>query len=149
MEFPGSWSLDSEESGFEKMESGINARAIDFAKLGRLYLKGGSWGDHRIIPASWVGESTSVDRSVDHAAYYDDEYGQGVYASGRGYYKYMWYGLHRGDGGYDFNAEGKFGQFIYVSPRKKLIIVRNGEDYGIEQWEWIEMFYRFSTALER
>jgi CubicO group peptidase (beta-lactamase class C family) len=31
MEADGSWSLDSEASGFEKMESGINARAIDFA----------------------------------------------------------------------------------------------------------------------
>ena len=27
-EFPASWSLDSEESGFEKMESGINARPL-------------------------------------------------------------------------------------------------------------------------
>ena len=33
-EADGSWSLDSERSGFEKMESGINGRAIDFAKLG-------------------------------------------------------------------------------------------------------------------
>ncbi|MDQ3619326.1 MAG: beta-lactamase family protein, partial [Actinomycetota bacterium] len=39
----GSWSIDSESSGFEKMESGINARAIDFAKLGSLYLHEGEW----------------------------------------------------------------------------------------------------------
>jgi CubicO group peptidase (beta-lactamase class C family) len=43
MQFNGAWSLDSEESGFEQMQSGINARAIDFAKFGRLYLKNGSW----------------------------------------------------------------------------------------------------------
>jgi CubicO group peptidase (beta-lactamase class C family) len=30
MDAPASWSLDSDASGFEKMESGINARAIDF-----------------------------------------------------------------------------------------------------------------------
>ncbi len=42
MEGPASWSLDSEASGFEKMESGINARAIDFAKFGRLYLNNGT-----------------------------------------------------------------------------------------------------------
>lgn len=36
MEADGSWSLDSDASGFEKMESGINGRAIDFAKLGSL-----------------------------------------------------------------------------------------------------------------
>ena len=32
MEFDGSWSTDSEESDFEKMESGINARPVDFAR---------------------------------------------------------------------------------------------------------------------
>ena len=32
-EFPASWSLDSEKSGFEKMESGINARAGRFCPL--------------------------------------------------------------------------------------------------------------------
>ena len=35
-EFSGSWSLDARD--FEKMESGINGRAIDFAKLGWLFL---------------------------------------------------------------------------------------------------------------
>jgi CubicO group peptidase (beta-lactamase class C family) len=36
MEYPASWSLDSQQCGMEKMESGLNARAIDFAKFGRL-----------------------------------------------------------------------------------------------------------------
>jgi CubicO group peptidase (beta-lactamase class C family) len=35
-EFAASWSLDSQEDGFEQMQSGINARAIDFAKFGQL-----------------------------------------------------------------------------------------------------------------
>ena len=43
MEFDGAWTLDSEASGFEKMEAGLNARAIDFAKLGRLFLREGDW----------------------------------------------------------------------------------------------------------
>ena len=63
MEFSGSWSIDSEGSGFEKMEAGINARAIDFAKLGRLYLAGGNWNGTQIMPAEWVRESTQVDQS--------------------------------------------------------------------------------------
>jgi hypothetical protein len=33
MEFPATWSLDSTRHGFEKMESGLNGRAIDFAKF--------------------------------------------------------------------------------------------------------------------
>jgi CubicO group peptidase (beta-lactamase class C family) len=47
MEYPASWSLDSEASGFEKMESGINGRAIDFAKFGRLFLNRGKWWGRR------------------------------------------------------------------------------------------------------
>ena len=31
MEYDGSWSTDSAASDFEKMETGVNARAIDFA----------------------------------------------------------------------------------------------------------------------
>jgi CubicO group peptidase (beta-lactamase class C family) len=37
MEFGGSWSTDSEAFDFEKMETGVNARAIDFAKFGVSY----------------------------------------------------------------------------------------------------------------
>jgi CubicO group peptidase (beta-lactamase class C family) len=41
MEADGSWSLDSTSSGFEKMESGVNARARDFARFGMLFVKEG------------------------------------------------------------------------------------------------------------
>jgi CubicO group peptidase (beta-lactamase class C family) len=51
MEAPGSWSLDSEQSGFEKMESGINGRAIDFAKFGRLFLNEGNWNGVQLVSA--------------------------------------------------------------------------------------------------
>ena len=49
-EADGSWSLDSETSGYEKVFVGINARAIDFAKLGWLYLNEGRNGDHPGCP---------------------------------------------------------------------------------------------------
>ena len=63
MEYPGSWSLDSTDTGFPKMESGINARAIDFARFGRLYLNEGAWEGRQIVPADWVAESTRMSRS--------------------------------------------------------------------------------------
>ncbi len=58
-EFPASWSLDSKSDGFEKMESGINARTIDFAKIGLLMLDRGAWNGHQVLPATWVDEATS------------------------------------------------------------------------------------------
>ena len=54
MEFDGAWTLDSEASGFEKMEAGLNARAVDFAKLGRLFLHEGAGKRPRSCrPSGW------------------------------------------------------------------------------------------------
>lgn len=147
MEFDGSWSIDSEESGFEKMESGVNARAIDFAKFGRLYLENGVWNGEQVIPDEWVAESTSVDLSTHDESYYPDDYGQLVYDTMGGYYKYMWYGYFRGEDGFDFAAEGDRGQIIYVSPHKNLIIVRNGTGYGIPSEEWVLALYEFASEF--
>jgi CubicO group peptidase (beta-lactamase class C family) len=118
MEADGSWSLDSEEDGFEKMESGLNARAIDFAKFGRLYLHEGEWNDKQVMPASWVKRSTRMDTSTDPADFY----------------QYFWWVdvVHPERG--RFMARGNYGQFIYVVPDKDLVIVRFGEDYGYNRW---------------
>jgi CubicO group peptidase (beta-lactamase class C family) len=61
----------------------------------------------------------------------------------------MWWGLPRGEGEYDFAAVGNLGQFIYVSPVANLIIVRNGERSGIENHQWLRIFYQFASAAER
>ena len=134
MEYDGSWSLDSQESGFEKMESGLNARAIDFAKFGSLFLHQGNWKGVQVIPAEWVAESTSP----IGATALDDKV----------YYQFLWWGLNRGEQGYDYSALGNLGQIIYVSPEKNLLIVRNGERYGLEGegFEWLDIFFQFASA---
>ncbi len=134
MEFDGSWSLDSQASGFEKMESGINARAIDFAKFGRLYLNEGNWNGTQVIPSEWVAESTR-----DNGLIPDDSI----------YYASMWWGRNCNPGSKDYFAMGNFGQFIYVSTAKNLIIVRNAERYGLddEVEAWSGIFCQFSQAL--
>jgi CubicO group peptidase (beta-lactamase class C family) len=149
MEYGGSWSLDSQASGFEKMEAGLNSRAIDFAKLGRLYLENGNWNGEQVISSEWIADSTQVDSSTHHEEYYPDEFGQTIFGRLEGYYKYMWYGFFRAEGAYDFAAEGDHGQFIYVSPQKNLIIVRNGIEYG-DDWgtaSWTETLYEFASEF--
>ena len=83
MEFDGSWSLD--EAGFEKMESGINARAIDFAKFGRLFLHDGNWNGAQVVPSEWVAEATQAETSLDYASYYPDDF---IFANGQGFTVY-------------------------------------------------------------
>jgi CubicO group peptidase (beta-lactamase class C family) len=150
MEFEGSWSLD--ENGFEKMESGINARAIDFAKFGRLFLNNGRWGDVQVISEDWIAESIMEDNIMRDKAYYETSFGPEIVDTANGgYYQYMWYGLNREDGADDFFAAGNHGQYIYVSPQAGMIIIRNGESYGagLKYFDWIEIFYDFATmAIE-
>jgi len=121
-EFPASWSLDSESSGFEKMESGINARAIDFARFGLIFLHNGFWNGIQILPESWVRESTEPlrpdPRTWETFSFWPD-YG--------GYYKYHWWGINNPDGTYDFYAHGRYDQFVYVAQRKNVVIVRLGD----------------------
>ena len=146
MQYPGSWSLD--ENGFEKMESGINARAIDFAKFGRLFLHNGNWNGVQVVPEEWVAESTQADTSVDYVNYYYDDF---IFADGQGYYKYMWWGIQRDEQNYDFIALGNHGQFIYISPSKNLIILRFGESYGEfgGAHGWVELFYNFAGEFRK
>jgi CubicO group peptidase (beta-lactamase class C family) len=59
----------------------------------------------------------------------------------------MWYGYFRSGGEPDFAAEGDHGQFIYVSPQKDLIIVRDGDEYGISWDAWVKLFYEFASDL--
>jgi CubicO group peptidase (beta-lactamase class C family) len=129
-EFPASWSLDSEGSGFEKMESGINARARDFARFGLIFLHNGFWNGTQILPEDWVRESTEPlrpdPRTWESMTEWPD-FG--------GYYKYHWWGINNADGTYDFFAHGRYDQVIYVAPRKNVVVVRLGNAPD-EQLDW-------------
>src|ERR1019366_9250352 len=63
------------------------------------------------------------------------------------YYKYFWWGDRRPGGKSDFHAQGNKGQYIYISPQKKLIIVRNGIDIGLPPSRWVRLFYDFASAM--
>ncbi|MDP9365725.1 MAG: beta-lactamase family protein [Chloroflexota bacterium] len=132
-EADGSWNLDSDASGFEKMESGINGRAIDFAKLGSLYLHGGEWRGRQVVPRAWVEESTRVHAAVGPAAA----------ATGYGYFWWV------GEGGH-FAARGNHGQLIFVAPDKGLVIVRFGTRFGRDGGnpDWIRTFEEMAARFE-
>ena len=104
-EFPATWSLDSTKHGFEKMESGLNGRAIDFAKFGSLFLHQGSWNTQQLISKKWVIESTAPD-PTDTRPWLSSQ----DWKNAGGYYKYQWWGIPRKGGGYVYAAHGHLGQ---------------------------------------
>jgi CubicO group peptidase (beta-lactamase class C family) len=120
MEYDGSWSVDSVQSDFEKMETGVNGRAVDFAKLGQLFLDNGQWQGQQVISAAWVAEATQPWQPADPTSYYPTSMAA---LPGQPYYAYMWWGFARPDGSYDYTAAGDKGQYIYVSPAHRLVLV--------------------------
>lgn len=125
MEYDASWSLDRKNDGLEKTFCCINARARDFAKIGRLYLNKGNWNGQQVVPESWVKQSTKVDTSKGSAWYY----------------QYQWW-LPTKSG--DFMAAGILGQYIYVNPAKDLVIVRLGKNKGKADWD--QIFVRIASG---
>ena len=133
MEADGSWSLDSKKSGFEKMESGVNARPRDFARFGMLFAEEGNWGGEQIIPRGWVKESTRAEASADPS---------------RAYQYFWWVDKISGETSH-FSARGKYGQYIYVAPEKDLVIVRLGKEEGERGYEyWMPLFEEVAAGLD-
>jgi CubicO group peptidase (beta-lactamase class C family) len=130
-EFDASWSLDSEASGFEKMESGLNAAPIDYARFGELFLHDGEWNDTRIVPEDWVRTATALDATTDPA---ED-------------YQYFWWIDTERPG--RFYALGNLGQYIYVAPDTGVVIVRNGRDWGVDNRTWLATFREMADQLAR
>jgi CubicO group peptidase (beta-lactamase class C family) len=123
MAYDALFSIDSKKSGFEYMPSRLIARAIDFARFGRLYLNGGNWNGKQIISHDWVNNSTKEDKSIPRDNYPDWLGGDNCNHT---YYSYQWWGHTECDSSYQFFANGNLGQAIYMIPDKEIIIVHCG-----------------------
>lgn len=122
-EYPAQWVLDRADDGIEKTESGLVARAIDFARFGQLYLDRGRANGQQIVPAAWVDASVTAPAKGSPNLFVE------------GFHRKLWWGNFRsGRKQNDFYANGHFGQRIYVSPDKALVIVRMGNDGGNIDW---------------
>ncbi|NRB61024.1 MAG: serine hydrolase [Winogradskyella sp.] len=122
MEYDALFSIDSKASGFEYMPSRLIARAIDYARFGRLFLKKGNWNGDQIISKDWVIKSTREDKTISRDNY-PDWLGKGCKHN---YYSYQWWGNTNCDSSFQFFANGNLGQNIYVIPNKDIIIVHCG-----------------------
>ena len=120
-EADATWNLDSGRSGFEKMESGLNARPVDYARFGLLFLHKGEWNGRRIVSEDWVRAATGADTPTDPAYYH-------------GYGFFWWRDVERPG---RFYALGKYGQYIYVAPDADGVVVRFGRDWGVGNVTWL------------
>lgn len=141
-EYPATWSIDSASDDFELAPILLNARAIDLAKFGRLYLNDGNWDGTQIVPAKWVRDSTVPDP--------DDRRPWETFSRwqpGGGYYKYFWWGVAPATDDYSFMGIGTYGQFVFVSPKDRVVIVRTADEDGIDPPLWRQVFQYIADAV--
>jgi CubicO group peptidase (beta-lactamase class C family) len=92
-------------TGREFAGAGFNATLRDFARIGLMVLEGGRANGRQIVSAEWLRESTRpTDPSVP----------------GRGY-GYQWWTV---SGTQAFQATGLQGQFIYIDPPTRTVVVK-------------------------
>lgn len=92
---------------------GLNLTARDYARFGQMILQGGEWQGRQIVPRDWIAASTRP-----------------TAPEGAGY-GYQWWIPESGAG--DYMAHGIYGQYIYISPRRGVVIAVNSADRGFEE----------------
>jgi len=129
------WSLDSASSGVEKLFGGFNATARDHARLGLLFLHGGRFAGHRVVPEAWVRASIAPD-PVPGLVHTSD----GWVRRGR----YEWFLTRDGRA---YFAKGYDGQYVFVVPAAHMVFVRFGAGYGDVNWP--ALFLRLADGAPR
>ena len=95
---------------------GLTLTTRDYAKFGQMFLQDGEFNGKQVIPAEWVKASTF------HSAPTKGERGVG--------YGFQWWipmpqeGANKGD----YTAAGIYGQYIYVNPKRGIVIAKNAAD---------------------
>jgi CubicO group peptidase (beta-lactamase class C family) len=132
MESDALWSVDK-KNNITKSYCCLMATARDFAKLGRLYLNMGNWNGEQIVSEEWVKKSTARDNSDGSS------YG----------YNYAWQiGLKEYG---DYRAAGLYEQYIYVYPRKNLVIASfNDREKKLKYKSlgWIDLFRQIGDQVK-
>ncbi len=129
MEADAAWGTDLH--GQELTYAFLAATLRDYARFGRLFLNEGRRADRQVVPAAWV--EASVRPGVTAMA------PDAAFGAGFGY-GYQWW-VPDGDEG-DFLAMGIWGQFVYVHPVHRVVIVKTSTDpdYAGRQRETLAAF---------
>lgn len=98
-----------DETGVFIASSYVYATALDYAKFGLLYLRGGQWEDRQLVSPSWVA-TAQVPLSAD--------------LEGGTWYSWHWWVT--GDRYGTYGASGYEGQMISVAPALDAVVVRFG-----------------------
>ena len=113
-------SVEPDASGTYVGSSYINATARDYARFGLLYYNNGVWNGEHILPEDWVQQTTTAPAANKQKNYGYQFWLNGVQANNPSQHIFK-------DVPADmFYCDGYAGQYIYIIPSRKLVVVRLG-----------------------
>ncbi len=110
------WTLSN---GTELAMGGLSVSLRDYARFARLYLNNGNYNGEQILEKDWIWDSVDISAEYSRPGSNYDAYN----AIG---YGYQWW-VPEGRQG-EFMAIGVYGQWIYVNPSNRVIIVKTSAD---------------------
>lgn len=120
-EHGGVWSTDT-EGGLERSWCCLAMTARDLARFGQLVADGGVWDGEQLISSGWIDDSL---RPATPAPEWRGLYSGSPFRN----YGYGWWLTSSAAVG-----NGKDGQYLYVDPARRVVIVRLGESDGGIGW---------------
>jgi CubicO group peptidase (beta-lactamase class C family) len=129
----GIWSTDRTD-GLERTWCCLAVTARDLARLGQLVLDDGVWSGERVLSADWLAETFSPAYPPER---WPVEYRDTPLIN----YGYQWWLTEAGAR----VALGKDGQYLYVDPTHRVVVVRLGEGRG--DVSWLDVFDRITRSL--
>jgi len=114
LEADGSYLTDG--NGVAFVLGGLNFTTRDYARFGQMILQEGNWQGTQIVSADWVVESTRASAPTQ---------------PGGEHYGYQWWMAPDEDvtdPEHAFYGRGVYGQYLYIDPKRDVVIAVNGAD---------------------
>ena len=93
---------------------GLNLTTRDYARFGQMIAQGGMWQGRQIVPRDWIEASVTPS------------------APGGAGYGYQWW-IAEGAVPGEVNAQGIYGQYIWIDRARNIVIAVNAADRGFEE----------------
>lgn len=127
----GVWSTD-DDGGLERTWCCLALTARDLARFGQLVLEGGEWQGQRLLSPEWLVASFEAGFGAQR---WPSDYDESPAVN----YGYEWWLTEDA-----FVALGKGGQYLYIDPSRRVLVVRLGQtDGGIG---WIDILRQVAEA---
>lgn len=132
MKYNAYWTLDSKKKRHARTFAGLALTARDMARFGQLLVHRGKWNGQQLIPLWFIKqlETRDLTRWFGYVnSYWRDGYEEANFSASQYYC-----------------ATGYKGQYIYVDPKKNMVIVRTGTG---DDSNWAHIIGRLATLLAR